>query len=179
VTSHPPHLPLCHPAACWPGFGGSGCGACHPGTAKNVVGTKECSFCLDGFVANAQSGATDCLDAAATEEGTKEEACERNEIEGMTVYDEKINACKCEEGLVFTLNSGGDPSCEEPTPTAPSGSTPSGSGSPSGGSPGGKDKDEDDKPNKHGKVGSSGFVLTLDPDTCVPAKVLHTPVIHS
>lgn len=56
---------LAHPAACAPGWGpykDGLCRACTAGTAKNVVSTKECSFCLDGFIANANKGPTDCLD---------------------------------------------------------------------------------------------------------------------
>jgi len=51
--------------SCIPGWGpfkDGSCKACPPGTAKNRISPKECDFCLDGFIANAPEGATDCLD---------------------------------------------------------------------------------------------------------------------
>lgn len=43
-------------------FSNGACTPCEAGTAKNRISTKECDFCLDGFIANAPLGATDCLD---------------------------------------------------------------------------------------------------------------------
>jgi hypothetical protein len=114
------------PAACIIGygpFGPTGCSLCPPGTAKNRISPKECDFCLDGFIANAPEGATDCLDntrrrrsRSLLESGSGEEESSSGPSEfeedanrlcrhsldtpaGFdAVYDSKINACTCPEG---------------------------------------------------------------------------------
>lgn len=105
---------LC-PTACWPGYGpGPGpdgtCPACAAGTAKKLIGTEGCTNCLYGFIANANAGATDCLDA----HGDPEETCAHTPL---PVYIEAVNSCGCEAGsyLVLPFTNGKDDcaTCEE------------------------------------------------------------------
>ena len=116
-------MPLCHPAhlaraACFVGYGhhhgASACEPCGPGTAKNLVGSKECDYCLDGFVANSNLGATDCLDVGAgrrkllqaADPRAADEACEEaleTDVDEPAVYIADENSCGCPAWSVLRL----------------------------------------------------------------------------
>jgi len=97
--------------SCIPGWGpfkDGSCKACPPGTAKNRISPKECDFCLDGFIANAPEGATDCLDntrrrrsRAMLESGSGYSASGSGEEEyssGMSEFEQDANRL-CRQSL--------------------------------------------------------------------------------
>lgn len=101
-------------AACFVGYGTSSCAPCGPGTAKNLVGSKECDYCLDGFVANSNLGATDCLDVGAgrrkllqaADPRAADEACEEaleTDVDEPAVYIADENSCGCPAWSVLKL----------------------------------------------------------------------------
>jgi hypothetical protein len=83
------------------------CAACEAGTAKNLVGEKECDYCLDGFIANANKGATNCIyvgsdgrrlmQPSANEDAAAEACAEvlETDTDDEAIYIVDENSCGC------------------------------------------------------------------------------------